>query len=181
VSDVRESLKSRFRWVGDRTDPDLRADVTGWWRDPETLGRLGPALASLVPATPTVVLAPQSRGLLIGSLVAAHLGVGLVELRKNSGRSSDSDEMRIRTSPPDYRDRHLLLGFRRHLIKAGDRVLFVDDWIATGGQALTAKTLVDESGASWLGAAVIVDALETPGHRRPLGLRSLVHVRELGR
>lgn len=180
VPDVRESLKSTFRWLGDRTDPDLRADVTGWWRDPETLGQLGPALAALVDGAPTVVLAPQSRGLIMGSLVAAHLGVGLVELRKDPGRGADSDEVRTRTSPPDYRDRHLVLGFPRRLIRAGDRVLFVDDWIATGGQALTARALVDDSGAHWLGAAVIVDGVETPGHRRLLGLRALVHIRDLG-
>lgn len=64
--------------------------------------------------------------------------------------------------------------------RAGDRVVLVDDWIATGGQALGAQRLVDESGATWLGAAVIVDALTEHQTRRALELRSLLHERDLG-
>jgi adenine phosphoribosyltransferase len=181
VSAVQHHLRARFRWIGDKYDDGGRADLTGWWRDPVVLSLLGPALAGVVPsaAEATVVLAPQSRGTLLGSLVAAHLGVGLVELRKEPGTLADSDAWRTRTTPPDYRDRQLVMGFRRALVRSGDRVLFVDDWIATGGQALTAKALVDDTGATWLGASVIVDGLETPSYRRPLGLRGLLHLRDL--
>lgn len=56
---LRSRLTETFRWLGDRTDPDVRADPTGWWRDPELLAQLGPALASLFPeASPTVVAGP---------------------------------------------------------------------------------------------------------------------------
>lgn len=72
-----------------------------------------------------------------------------------------------------------LPAFRKDLLKSGDRVLFVGDWIATGGQATTARTLVEDAGAHWLGAAVIVDALESSDRRRDLNRRSLLHVREL--
>ncbi|GAA1533923.1 phosphoribosyltransferase family protein [Nocardioides humi] len=177
---IRSLLQESFRWQGDRYDDGGLADVTGWWRSPTVLGALAGALSDLVDAAEaTVVLAPPSRGTLLGSLVAAHLGVGLVELRKDPCPAADSDAWRIRTSPPDYRDRNLVLGFRRELIRSRDRVLFVDDWIETGGQALTGKALVDEAGATWLGAAVVVDGLETPAHRRLLGLRALLHVRDL--
>lgn len=178
---IDDLLRAGFAWRGDRTDPDYRADLTGWWRDPETLGLLGPALATLNVSSeaPTVVLAPQSRGTLLGSLVAHHLGVGLVELRKHPGPAADSDAWRVRTTPPDYRDRNLELGFRKDLVKSGDKVLFVDDWIATGGQALTARALVQDAGARWLCAAVIVDGLETPAHRRQLALRSLLRLHDL--
>jgi len=72
-----------------------------------------------------------------------------------------------------------LPAFRKDLLESGDRVLFVDDWIATGGQATTARALVEDAGAHWLGAAVIVDALESSHHRRDLNRRSLLHVCEL--
>lgn len=180
MAETRELLKARFRWLGDRTDAGGRADMTGWWRDAEILQDLGQAVSGLFAADdPTVVLAPQSRGMLIGSLVASHLNIGMVELRKEPGRAADSDAWRLRTTPPDYRDRHLLMGFRRDLIRAGDRVLFVDDWIATGGQALTAKALVGDAGATWVGSSVIVDGLETPNLRRELNLRALLHLRDL--
>lgn len=35
MTDLRQRLRSSFRWIGDRTDPDYRADVTGWWRHAE--------------------------------------------------------------------------------------------------------------------------------------------------
>lgn len=180
VEDLPDRLRLRFRWIGDRTDPDWRADPTGWWREPTILADLGPALANLFSAEhPTVVLGPQSRGTLLGALTAAHLGVGFIEAIKDPGPAADSDAWWQRTTAPDYRDRHLRLGFRRDLLKAGDRVLFVDDWVDTGGQALACQQLVADSGADWVGAAVIVDALEHSSRRRGLRLRSLLHLRQL--
>lgn len=55
----------------------------------------------------------------------------------------------------------------------------VDDWVETGGQALTVKALVAGVGVQWLGVATIVDATSGSILRRHLGARSLVHVREL--
>ncbi len=178
---IHEELLRNFHEQGDRTDDDRWADVTGWWRDGALLARLGPALADLFSeSNPTVVLGTQSRGTLLGALVAAHLGLGLIEIRKDCGPAADSEAWRLRTTPPDYRDRQLTLGFPKKLLPAGERVLFVDDWIATGGQALGTRALVEDAGASWIGVAVIVDALTEPRLRRDLAVKSLVHIRELG-
>ena len=179
-AEVRDLLRGAFRSTGDRTDRSTWADVTGWWRDPTLLAELGPALASLFDGTnPTVVIGPQSRGALVGALVAVHLGVGLVEARKNDRHGADSDAWRYRTTPPDYRYRHLRLGFPKRLLRAGERVLFVDDWIDTGSQALATHALVAESGAEWLGAAVIVDDLGEAQRRRDLIVRSLLRSRDV--
>lgn len=92
MSELRDQLRASFRWIGDRTDPDYRADVTGWWRDPEIVGQIGAALAGMFSdQRPTVVLGTQSRGSLLGVLVAHHLGVGFAEVRKDPGRAADSD------------------------------------------------------------------------------------------
>jgi adenine phosphoribosyltransferase len=115
----------------------------------------------------------------VGPARALALGVGFIEVRKNRSGSSDSDVWLRRTTPPDYRDRHLNLGFRRSLLDAGDRVLLVDDWIATGGQALGTCLLTRDAEGTWLGAATIVDALRSNEVRRRLKVRSLLHVREL--
>ncbi|HET6706447.1 phosphoribosyltransferase family protein [Amycolatopsis sp.] len=178
--EVKSELRSAFRWRGDRTDRHSYADVTGWWRRPDLLGKLGPALGRLfADREPTVVLGPESRGCLLGPLVALHLHVGFVEVRKNRAASGDSDAWLRRTTPPDYQDRHLSLGFRKHLITGADRVLFVDDWIETGGQAHSAHLLTQDAEATWLGAAVVVDALSSSRVRRDLDVRSLLHIREL--
>jgi adenine phosphoribosyltransferase len=128
---VRSRLRSAFVWRDG--DGDQYADLTGWWRDADLLRLLGPALAQLFPeAAPTVVLGPDSRGSLVGPLVALHLGVGFVEVRKNRTPASDSDQWIRRTTPPDYHDRHIEFGFRRDLVRSSDQVLVIDDWIATG-------------------------------------------------
>jgi adenine phosphoribosyltransferase len=177
---IREELLRNYAENGDRTDGWRWADVSGWWRDAALLARLGPALANLfADANPTVVVGTQSRGTLLGGLVATHLGVGLVEIRKNDGPNADSESWRHRTTPPDYRDRHLTLGFPKRLLPAGERVLFVDDWIDTGGQALGAYGLIEDAGAHWIGAAVVVDGLSEPRLRRDLTVKSLLRNREL--
>ncbi|HWD03584.1 MAG TPA: phosphoribosyltransferase family protein [Amycolatopsis sp.] len=166
--------------LGDRSDDARYPDPAGWWRTPEILRELGPALAGLfADAEPTVVLGPESRGSLLGPLVALALGVGFVEVRKNHGPVFDSDAWRTRTSSPDYQDRHLTLGFRRRLVGSGDRVLLVDDWIETGSQARCVQGLVADAEATWVGVAVIVDGLRRNEERRRLTVRSLVNIREL--
>lgn len=167
-------LRAGFRWVGSS------ADVTGWWRSPELVAGLGPALAELAGGTnPDVVVAPQSRGTLIGALVARHLGIGLIELCKEVSRLADSDGWLVARTPPDYRDRNLELGIRADLLAPGTRILFVDDWIDTGGQLQAAHAITSMAHAHWGGTAVIVDALADPRLRRDLAVRSLVRVRDL--
>jgi adenine phosphoribosyltransferase len=178
--ELRDALRSAFRWLGDRPDDGSFADPTGWWADPAILGRLGPALAGLFrdPA-PTAVLGLQSRGSLLGALVAAHLGVGLVEVRKDPVPAADSDRWHLAHTPPDYRDRTLRLGVRKDHLRAGQRVLCVDDWVQTGGQLTGARALVEQAGAAWCGAAVIVDGLQSGPPRRRLDVRALLHLRDL--
>lgn len=181
MPEVKDKLRSSFRWIGDRTDPDYRADVTGWWRDADVVEQIGAALAALFDTdSPTVVMGTQSRGSLLGVLVARSLVVGFAEVRKNPGRAADSDAWWEASTAPDYRDEQLRLGLRRSLLRSGDRVLFVDDWIATGAQADACRVLVEMSGAQWIGAAVVVDGLERSDLRRSLRLRSLLHIRDLG-
>jgi adenine phosphoribosyltransferase len=178
--EVRERLRDAFVWRGDRTDDQFLADITGWWRDAHLRTDLVKALATLImPAQPTVLLGPQSRGAMLAALVARELDIGMIEVRKDPEQLADSDAWVTRTTPPDYRDRHLSLGFRRGLLDSGDRVVLVDDWIETGGQATAGQALVEAVGATWAGAVVIVDGLTDSRIRRKLQLRSLLHVRDL--
>jgi adenine phosphoribosyltransferase len=52
-------------------------------------------------------------------------------------------------------------------------------FVEVRGQALGARRIVDDIDATWLGAAVVVDALESHAVRRELNVRSLMHHREL--
>ena len=155
--------------------------MTGWWRSPEIIADLGSSLAELFAAeSPTVVMGPESHGSMLAALVARHRGVGLISVRKDPRRLADSDAWWEASTEPDYADRHLRLGVRRTSLGRGDRVLFVDDWIETGAQARACRAIVEASGASWIGAAVVVDGLRRPPLRRELGVCSLLHIRDLG-
>jgi adenine phosphoribosyltransferase len=186
VVDLRASLFANFRWRSDPPQwPEERtyyADYTRWWRDPIILKHVGPALAALFPdPTATVVMGTESRGSLLGPLVATHLAVGYAEVRKGAMPGSDDDQWLTRLTPPDYRDRHVELAIRRGIVRPADRVLFVDDWVASGGQASACQQLTQDVGATWVGAAVIVDGLESGTDRRALNLRGLIHLRDLNR
>jgi adenine phosphoribosyltransferase len=93
VSELRARLISEFRW---RSDPPVRpewanyyADDSAWWRDAAVLAGIGEGLASLFPnSAPTVVMGTESRGSLLGPLVARHLGIGFAEVRKKAERAS---------------------------------------------------------------------------------------------
>ena len=168
-------LREAFAWRG--SGP--YADVSGWWRDPALLASLGPLLASLhADADPTVVLGTDARGFITGPLSAVALGVGFIEVRKALTETDAGEQVMLRTTPPDYQDRGLTLGVRRRLLRSDQRVLFVDDWVATGGQATAARRLVEDCGARWIGVAAIVDATEHATRRR-LNVRALIRLPEL--
>ena len=153
-------------------------DPAGWWRDAGVLRRLGPELAALhADADVTRVAGLQSRGMLLGALVAAELGVGMVEIRKDRKGGRDETVL-VRSTPFDYKWRDLRLSVLRTMVSPGDRVLLVDDWIETGAQAQAARSLIEDAGGSWVGASVIVDQLPA-ARRRELDVRGLVRAAEL--
>ena len=172
--DLKRRLLDASRWVeGSIYEP------SPWWRDPSLLRDLVSGLARLhADAQPTVVAGIESRGLLLGPLVAQRLDVGFVEIRKDEHPEDVGEALLRRTTPPDYRERGLVLTMRRHVLRPRDRVLVVDDWIDTGAQVSAARALVEDAEARWLGAAVIVDGLSA-NVRRDLNVRALLRVEQL--
>lgn len=169
MSDIAARLRESFRWTGE----DI-SDPSRWWSDGETLRELGPALAELFADDGVSVVAGiEARGFVLGPLVAASLGVGFVEVRKDEHPSEIGEQLLRRTTPPDFQGRSLTMTIRRSALGPGDRVLLVDDWIETGAQAIAARDLVHDAEAQWLGVAVIVDAVPS-GTRRDLDVRALL-------
>jgi adenine phosphoribosyltransferase len=64
------------------------------------------------------------------------------------------------------------------LIGSHDRAVLVDDWIETGAQAQAAARLIEDSGGSLAGTAVIVDET-TAATRRALNVRSLLSAHQV--
>jgi adenine phosphoribosyltransferase len=187
--ELRRRLIETFRWIDlGPESTHLVSDVSGWWRDPVVLARIGPALARLVDdaladdvlpdhtptaqARPLVVVAPETTGLLLGPLVATALGAGFVPAHKQTDRRIAEPTTWVRT-PADYRGRQLTLGLRDRHLTPGDRVVLVDDWAATAAQLRALHALARARGAVVVGAVTIV-ADCPPDVAAELGLRSLL-------
>jgi adenine phosphoribosyltransferase len=148
-----EELLSRFRWIGGH------ADVLGLLSDAGFLARSVGALAEpFEEAGVTKVAGVEARGFVFGPAVALRLGAGFVPVRKPG--SVHPGPKAVHVSGPDWRGRSLAYELQRAAVDEGDRVLLVDDWAETGSQALAARALVEECGASWAGASLLVDQLE---------------------
>ena len=159
ASDLRERLRHAFRWTDPGPDSEiLVSDRSGWWRDPPILNELGPALGDLFAETePTVVVAPEVTGFLVGPLVARAIGVGFVEAYRAGARRPIAEPVTWAEIPADHRGDAQRLGVRSKLLSPADRVLVVDDWATTGAQARGVYGAVAALGAFPVGTAVIVN------------------------
>jgi adenine phosphoribosyltransferase len=176
AADLRDLLRSRFRWTDPGTDY-LVSDRSGWWRDARILAGLGEALADLFRAErPTVVVAPEVTGFLVGPLVARALGAGFVEAYRAGARRAIAEPMTWAEVPADHRGETQFLGVRHELLTDSDRILVVDDWAATGSQL---RALRELCGDRYVGAAVIV-AECTAAVAGELTIRGLLTGEDLG-
>lgn len=155
VAAGRAALLRTFRWHGGH------ADVWRVFRDAEAFERvIAGIVAPFRDKSITAVAGIESRGFLLGGAAAIRLGVGFIAIRK-SGSLFPGDKARL-TTPRDYRGhRHELL-VQRDSVRAGDRILLVDDWAETGSQALAVHQLVLRCGAAVVGTSLMIDQLDEP-------------------
>ncbi|MGB0750645.1 MAG: adenine phosphoribosyltransferase [Gammaproteobacteria bacterium] len=167
-------LEEKIRAVQDWPEPGVTfRDLTPLMRDPACM-RLAvhQLLQPFLGMELTAVVGMEARGFIFGSLVAAELGVGFVPLRKPG-------KLPFHTHSADYDLEYGTASLEVHIdaLKQGDRVLLVDDLIATGGTAAASATLVETLGAELVGCSFLVE-LDALGGRKALSGRhvhSVVH------
>lgn len=103
----------------------------------------------------------ESRGFIIGSPLAYELGVGFIPIRKKG-------KLPAKTIGCDYEleygtDR---IEIHEDAISAGERILLVDDLIATGGTAEAAITLIKKCGGNIVECSFVVELPELGGKKR---------------
>jgi len=131
-------------------------DVAGVLRDPVLLPLVGRMLADPFRRRGvTLVLAPEARGPILGALVAVELGAGLVLARKDD-RNHPGADIPVESQPTWRGASEMFLG-RSFDLEKHDRVLVVDDWITTGNTLRAAGNIVRILGATYEGAAVLVN------------------------
>jgi adenine phosphoribosyltransferase len=107
------------------------------------------------------IAAIESRGFIIGAALAYGLGVGFVPIRKHGKLPAENFG---RDYQLEYGADRLEL--HRDGIERGERVVMVDDLIATGGTAEAALDLIGMAGGSVVGTAFVVDLPDLGGRRR---------------
>jgi adenine phosphoribosyltransferase len=169
---AREAFLCRFAWDAGH------ADVWRVFDDGPTFGAVVAGLVETWEAgTVTKVCGIEARGFLLGGAAAVTLGVGFVAIRKK-GTLFPGVKQEIETEP-DYRGNRHVLQLRADSVRAGDRLLLVDDWIERGSQAGAVQRLVEACGAVLAGIAVIVDQLDDARRAGLPPIASLVTANEL--
>jgi adenine phosphoribosyltransferase len=169
-----EEIKARVRDVPDFPKPGIVfKDVTPVLAD-------GPLLAKTVEALVlpfkgsgvTKVAGMEARGFIFASLVAYHLGVGFIPLRKE-GKLPHHTRRAAYTL--EYGE--AVLEMHTDALSDKDRVLLVDDLLATGGTAAASLELVTQAGATVVGLAFVIELDFLHGRERlaPHVVHSLLH------
>lgn len=107
------------------------------------------------------VVGIESRGFIIGTPVAYQLGVGFVPIRKRG-------KLPAETVGRDYQLEYGSDRIEIHIdaIQPGERILLVDDLIATGGTAEAAVSLIQDMGGEVIECCFVIDLPDVGGRQR---------------
>ena len=107
------------------------------------------------------VAGTEARGFILGGAVAHQLSVGFIPVRKRG-------KLPHRTLIEEYELEYGQDAIEIHVdaVTEGDRVLLVDDLIATGGTAEASIKLLQRAGATVVGAAFVIDLPDLGGAKR---------------
>lgn len=154
MTDLANKVKSLIRDVPNFPKKGIVfKDITPVLKDATTFSRVIAALEAYGRKRGTELVAGiESRGFLFGAAVAARLEVGLIPIRKKDklpwktvGQSYDLE----------YGKDHMEI--HRDAVKKGQRVLVVDDVLATGGTLVGACKLVEKVGGVVAGATCLLE------------------------
>lgn len=118
-----------------------------------------------------VVAGTESRGFLLGAPVAYALGKGFVLIRKKGKLPRETVSKKYAL---EYGEAEIEI--HKDAVKPGERVLLVDDLIATGGTIRAAAELIERLGGSVAGAAFLIELAGLEGRKTLEGceVRSVV-------
>jgi len=166
----RDLVRARIRDVPDFPKPGiLFRDITPVLADPSALAAAldlhVAQIADLVGSIDKVV-GIESRGFLFGMAIAARIGAGFVVVRKPGKLPAAVHEASYALEYGSDR-----LQIHTDGVAPGERVLIVDDLLATGGTAAAARDLAQRSGGTVLAALFLIELVALQGRSKLEGLR----------
>ena len=154
MQDSKLDLRSYIRDVPDFPQPGVMfKDITPLLGDPAAVSTAVDAIVvSFGRGSIDKVVGIEARGFIIAAPVAYHFNAGFVPLRKAGKLPFDTVS---ETYDLEYGSETLEL--HSDAFAPGDRVLIVDDVLATGGTARAACNLVERAGATVAGLAFVIE------------------------
>ena len=141
-------------------------DITTLLKDPKALKASIDLLAKAVgKAKPKYVIGVESRGFIFGTAVACKLGVGFIPVRKKG-------KLPYKTTSVSYDLEYGTDTLEMHsdALKKGDKVVIIDDLLATGGTVGAVAKLVGGSGAKIVSVAFVIELAFLNGRDKLKGL-----------
>jgi adenine phosphoribosyltransferase len=158
-----DALKSHIRHVPDFPKPGiLFYDVTTLLKDPQGFKLAVDAMSEPYKGLGiTLVVGIESRGFILGSAVADRLGAGFVPVRKLGKLPAQT----VRASYAlEYGTDSLEM--HRDAVEPGQKVLIVDDLLATGGTARATVDLVRQLGGDVVGVSFLIELAALNGRAK---------------
>jgi adenine phosphoribosyltransferase len=169
-----DRLKRKIRDIPDFPKPGIVfKDITPLIKDPATLRlTVHQLLQPFLCRDITAVAGMEARGFIFGSLVAWELGLPFVPLRKPGKLPYE-----VQSVSYDLEYGSATLEAHIDAFNAGDRILLIDDLLATGGTAKASCELVEKLGATVEACAFVVelDFLQGRSQLENYEVHSLVH------
>lgn len=155
-------IRERIRTVPDWPQPGIMfRDITPLLQDKKTFRVLVDVFVHrYMDQKLDYVAGVDARGFILGAVVAYELNLGFIPVRKKGKLPFDtvSEEYELEYGSATVEIHTDACG-------AGDRILLIDDLVATGGTMLAAAKLLDRIGAKVVEAAAIVDLPELGGSK----------------
>jgi adenine phosphoribosyltransferase len=156
-------LRAYIRDVPDFPKPGIIfRDITPLLQSATALGATLDALEARAAARqPDVIVGIESRGFLFGVPLAARLGLGFVPIRKPGKLPAETHR---ETYTLEYGEDAVEI--HADAVEEGQRVLIVDDLLATGGTAAASTRLVERLGATVVGLLFLIELGFLEGRQR---------------
>ena len=167
-----EQLAARIRTIPDFPKPGIVfRDITTLLRDPEAYAAAIDAMSAPIKLwKPDIIIVIESRGFIFGAPIARDLGIGFVPVRKLGKLPADTISIEY-----DLEYGKNVLEIHRDALKPGERVVIVDDVLATGGTVAGTLRLVEQLGAEVVGISFLAELPALGGRARlPDGIVSAI-------
>ncbi|WP_277189462.1 adenine phosphoribosyltransferase [Caballeronia sp. BR00000012568055] len=161
-ADAARFIKERVRTVEDWPQAGVQfRDITPVLQDKKALRTLIDIFVQrYIDADIDVIAGMDARGFIIGPILAYELSLGFVPIRKKG-------KLPYKTLSQSYDLEYgsATVEIHEDACKPGDRVVIVDDLVATGGTMMAGKILVERLGAEVVEAAAIIDLPDLGGSK----------------